>query len=124
VTNTLPLDLLTGTLAALLKTVGRIEYRLVIQDAQLVEIARLDMSPSPGKDESPYISMNQAEKILHHAPGWLSRRKDGRPMWEFLGLNPRRSGRNLLFKRADLYAHLENQVARKRGRPRTATNAQ
>lgn len=70
-----------------------------------------------------YVSKARAEMILRHGRGYLSRKekKDGPPMWKELGLKPRRSGNKLLFRKADLYAHLERPVARKRGRPRSVT---
>ena len=72
-----------------------------------------------GADPNEFLSMAAASALLHHGPNWLSRERNGQRTWQLLGLNPRRSGRNLLFKRSEIIEHLEQQAIRRRGRPRS-----
>lgn len=93
-----------------------------MQDGQLVGLNAVDAPVFAGNGSATgYVSMTAAAQILHHSREWLSRTENGQPKWQRLGLNPRRSGRNLLFKESDLYAHLEQQAVRRRGRPRQIT---
>lgn len=68
--------------------------------------------------ESEYLTLSETAAIMRHSRYWLSRRVAGNPMWQRLGLTPRKSGRNLLFKKAEVYQAIERLALRHRGRPR------
>lgn len=111
----------SSALGGLLNAAGRQAFTLTLENGRLVQLTATTASAIAAGDPDEFISMATASALLHHGPTWLSRTRDGQKIWEWLGLNPRRSGRNLLFKRGEIIAHLEQQAVRRRGRPRRVT---
>jgi hypothetical protein len=105
-------------LNTLLMARGRSEYKLVLENGILVKIEAATgdgvIREAAGDD---YLTMSEASALLHHGRYWLSRTKLGKPMWVHLGLNPRRSGRRILFRRDEIRNHLEGHAVRRPGRP-------
>lgn len=105
-------------LVAALGGQGRRAYRLVIEEGLVVELEAIkEQETCPGGE---WVTMAEAAAIFRHAKGWLSRQHNGTPVWQHLGLRPRRSGRRLLFSKQELMEHLDTQVVRRRGRPKSA----
>lgn len=111
-----------AVVAGLLGSKGRQRYMLEVEDGKLMSIERAgNFAVSGGGGDGGYVSMAEAALLLGHGKHWLSRKTRGMKTWEHLGLKPRQSGRNLLFKKADVIENLESRAIKRRGRPKSMT---
>lgn len=103
-----------AVVAGLLGSKGRQRYMLEVEDGKLMSIEKAG-------GDGGYVSMAEAAQLLGHGKHWLSRKTRGMKTWEHLGLKPRQSGRNLMFKKADVIENLESRAIKRRGRPKSMT---
>ena len=112
---------LENALAELVRRPGRHSFLLVVEDGGLVELRAVPEAQFMAETElreSDYLSMRRAAKVMGKSYSWISRH---RRELENGGLMPRRIGRNLRYRRADVMAFIERQAVslkRGRGRPR------
>jgi hypothetical protein len=107
---------IASILGTLLNTQGRKSYKLVVQGGRLIELTTMEEKAEDRQDglQPGWITRRMAAMRLGHSHGWLSRR------WRELGLRPRKVGRVLMFREADIAALIERQrpLGRGPGRPR------
>lgn len=112
----------SAVVAGLLCSQGRQRYMLEVEDGKLMSIEKAgNFAAKGGGSDSGYVSMAEAAKLLGHGSRWLSRQSEGVKMWQHLGLVPRQSGRNLMFRKADVIENLEGRAIKRRGRPKSMT---